>query len=162
VFLIVSLFQLRSLGLLSIRWCDLLVFQYSYQSLLFYGIIDKLLSRFLDLFLKSSFVCFSESRDVLCWGCNANSTTASEKVVDETLTKSNYKHLKLRLNPLLWIWQQRKVELAEDCKDSSDIFHIPKKLGLRTQCENTVLRINKLISHLHFYLKSWNDACNIL
>ena len=52
----------------------LLVFQYSYHSLLFPKTIDKLQSRFLDLLLKSSFVCVSESWDVSCWGCNANST----------------------------------------------------------------------------------------
>ena len=52
----------------------LLVFQYSYQSLLFHEIVDKPPSRFLDLLLKSSFVCVSESWDVSCWRCKANST----------------------------------------------------------------------------------------
>jgi len=55
----------------------LLVFPHSYQSLLFNENIDKLLGRFLDLLLKTSFVCISESRDVSCWGCNANSTRHS-------------------------------------------------------------------------------------
>jgi len=44
----------------------LLVFQYLYQSLLFHETVDKLLSRFLDLLLKFSFVCVSESQDVSC------------------------------------------------------------------------------------------------
>jgi len=50
------------------------VFQYSSQSLLFNEIMDPLLGRFLNLLLKSFFVCISESRNVSCWGCNANST----------------------------------------------------------------------------------------
>jgi len=54
-----------------------LVFQYSSQSLLFSETNEKLLSRFLDLLLKwlnSLISCIPESRDVSCWGCNANST----------------------------------------------------------------------------------------
>jgi len=45
--------------------------------LLFHGTIEKLLSRFLNSLLKSSFVCISESLDVSCWGGNANSTHRS-------------------------------------------------------------------------------------
>jgi len=54
-----------------------LVFQYSSQSLLFNETNDKLLGRFLDLLLKllkSLISCIPESREVSCWGCNANST----------------------------------------------------------------------------------------
>ena len=52
------------------------VFQYSSQSLVFNEIMDRLLDRFLNLVLKSFFVFISESQDVSCWGCNANSTSA--------------------------------------------------------------------------------------
>jgi len=41
---------------------------------LFNDISAKLPSCFLNLLLKSSFVCISELQDVSCWGCNANST----------------------------------------------------------------------------------------
>jgi len=53
-----------------------LVFRYSYQSLLFNENINKLLGRFLDLFFEV-FLCISESRDVSCWGCSANSALAN-------------------------------------------------------------------------------------
>jgi len=43
-------------------------------SVLFNDISAKLPNCFLNLLLKSSFVCVSDSQDVSCWGCNANST----------------------------------------------------------------------------------------
>ena len=48
-----------------------------FLSVLFNDISAKLPSCFLNLLLKSSFVCISESQDVSCWGCNANSTFLS-------------------------------------------------------------------------------------
>ena len=37
-------------------------------------VVGELPSCFLNLLLKSFFVCISESQDVSCWGCNATST----------------------------------------------------------------------------------------
>jgi len=45
-----------------------------FLSLLFNVVIGELPSCFMNLLLKSFFVCISESQKVLCWGCNANST----------------------------------------------------------------------------------------
>ena len=75
--LIVTLFQLHSSGIQSIRWCDFKRSNASALSLLFNDIIDELPGCFLNLFLRSSFLCISESQDVSCWGCNANSTIPS-------------------------------------------------------------------------------------
>ena len=71
-----TLFQLHSSWIQSIRWCD---FEHwhsnaSSLSLLFMEISDNLPSCCLNLLLRSYFVCISESQDVSCWGCNANST----------------------------------------------------------------------------------------
>jgi len=41
---------------------------------LFNEVDGELPSCFLNLLFKSFFVCISESQDVSCWGCNANST----------------------------------------------------------------------------------------
>jgi len=51
-FLVVVLFQLHSFRIFNPSCGVTLVFQYPFQSLLFNENIDKLLGRFLDLFLK--------------------------------------------------------------------------------------------------------------
>jgi len=46
----------------------------SYLPSLFNEVVGVLPSCFLNLLLKTFFVCISESQDVSCWECNANST----------------------------------------------------------------------------------------
>jgi len=55
------------------------------QSVFFHKSIDKFLSLFLYLvqkWLKSSFICISESQEASCWGCNTNSTFLKLKMSD--------------------------------------------------------------------------------
>jgi len=56
-----------------------------FLSLLFNEVIGELQSCFMNLLLKSFFVCISESQDVSCWGCNANSTGATPHTSNESL-----------------------------------------------------------------------------
>jgi len=55
--------------------------------LLFNDIIDNLPSCFLNLRLRTFFVCISESQDASSWGCNANSTVdlISSRITFHTL-----------------------------------------------------------------------------
>jgi len=77
VSLVITLFQLHSSGTQSIGWCAFYHSNVSSSSSLFTEFIEKLPSCLLNLLLRSSFACISESQDVSCWGCNANSTHLS-------------------------------------------------------------------------------------